>query len=47
MMKISMKRFHISMFGSPTLNFSSSFPLNRFAYAGAIYVPIAVPWICR
>ena len=25
----------------------SNFPINRFAYAGAIFVPIAVPWICR
>ena len=45
---MSMKRSHISTFGSPSsLNFSSSFPINRFAYAGAIFVPIAVPWICR
>ena len=44
----SMNRFHISMFGLP-ISFSSisNFPINRFAYAGAIFVPIAVPWVCR
>ena len=30
-----------------SFSFSSSFPMNRFAYVGAILVPIAVPWICR
>ena len=41
MMKISMKRFHISMFGSPSsLSFSSSFPINRFAY---MQVPFLYP----
>ena len=41
--------FPYSMFGSPSsFNFSSSSPINAFAYyAGAIFVPIAVPWICR
>ena len=45
MMKISsMNRFHSIMFGLPnSFNFSSSLPINRFAYAGAILVPIAVP----
>lgn len=26
------------------LNFCSSLPINRFALAGAILVPMAVPW---
>ena len=49
MMKISsMNHFHSNMFGLPSsFNFSSNLPINRFAYAGAIFVPIAVPWICK
>ena len=44
----SMNRFHNFMCGLPTsFNFSSNFPIKRFAYAGAILVPIAVPWICK
>ena len=44
----SMNLFHSIMCGLPnSFNFSSNFPINRFAYAGAIFVPIAVPWICR
>ena len=40
----SMNRFHNNMCGLPIFfNFSSSFPPNKFAYAGAI----AVPWIWR
>ena len=36
------------MCGLPnSFEFSSNFPINRFAYAGTIFVPIAVPWICR
>ena len=27
--------------------FIRSFPINRFAYAGAILVPMAVPCVCR
>ena len=43
-----MNRFHNNMRGLPIFfNFSSSFPINKFAYAGAILVPIAVPWIWR
>ena len=44
----SMNLFHSIMCGLPnSFNFSSNFPINRFAYAGAIFVPIAVSWICR
>ena len=25
----------------------SSLPMNRLVYAGAILVPMAVPWICK
>ena len=44
----SMNLFHSIMSSLPnSFKFSSNFPINRFAYAGAIFVPIAVPWICR
>ena len=44
----SMSRFHNNMCGLPIFfSFSFSFPINKFAYAGAILVPIAVPWIRR
>ena len=44
----SMNRFHNVMCGLPSsFSFSFNFPINRFSYAGAILVPIAVPWICR
>ena len=44
----SMNRFHSIICDLPSFfNFSSNFPINGFAYAGAILVPIAVPWICR
>ena len=40
----SMNCFHTIICGLPNfLNFSSSFPMNRLAHAGAILVPIAVP----
>ena len=40
----SINLFHIRMCGLPnSFNFISSLPMNRFAYAGAIFVPIAVP----
>ena len=40
----SMNHFHTIICGSPNyFSFSSSFPMNRFAHAGAILVPIAVP----
>ena len=43
----SMNRFHSFMCDlTKSFNFSSNFPIKRFAYAGAILVPIAaVPWI--
>ena len=44
----SMNLFHRIMCGLPnSFKLSSNFPINRFVYAGAIFVPITVPWICR
>ena len=44
----SMNRFHNIICCLPnSFSFSSNFPMNRFAYVGAILVPTAVPWICR
>ena len=43
----SMNRFHSFICGLPSsISCSSTLPINRFAYTGAILVPIAVPWIC-
>ena len=37
----SMNRFHINMFGLPiSISSISNFPINRFAYAGAILYPL-------
>ena len=42
----SMSHFHNIVCGLPvSFNISSSLPMNRFACAGAILIPIAVPWI--
>ena len=48
MMKMSsMNLFHTNILSVRACIFSSILPINRFAYAGAILVPIAVPCICR
>ena len=40
----SMNHFHTIICGLPNyFSFSSSFPMNKFAHANAILVPIAVP----
>ena len=41
----SINHFHILM--CSFVIFVSIIPMNRFAYAGAIFVPIAVPCFCR
>ena len=44
----SMNFFHSITCDLPnSFKLSSNFPINRFAYAGAIFVPIVVPWIGR
>lgn len=44
----SMNLFQVWMwFGAKLVRCSSSLPINRLAYAGAILVPMAVPCICR
>ena len=42
----SINRFHIILICLFVI-FVSIIPMNRFAYAGAIFVPIAVPCFCR
>ena len=44
----SMNLFHVWMWSCARCNrCSSSLPIKRFAYAGAILVPMAVPCICK
>ena len=30
-----------------SMAFCSNLPMNRLAYEGAMWVPIAVPWFCK
>lgn len=43
----SMYRFQMSKPGRSLFSLFSISPINMLAYAGAIFVPMAVPWICR
>lgn len=44
----SMYIFQVWMWFCPnSIRLVSSLPMNRFVQAGAIFVPIAVPWICK
>ena len=44
----SMNRFHVCIcWLAMFIRSFSNFPINRFAYAAAILVPMAVPCVCR